>query len=219
MKLDSNSLNAVKDLLLKIAKGEAVGSINGDADALKEMILDEDKEFTVELIIDVLAEVDADEEELINNALKSNSEVVNYYDVTVVLKANGEEVATISELENSIAFALLIDAELPAVKDGYQREFYVVRIHDYSGTKKAEIIAATLNGEEVNTSSNKFSTFALAYVDTEIPVEPEVPENPSNSPKTGDNFMVWVSILVISGISLVVISKCTAGKRKNKHAK
>ena len=198
------------------------------------MILDENKEFIVELVVENLAEVPEDEETLINNALKENSNIAEYYAVKLILKVDGEEIAEIAETDDEMNVVMPISEELPEVKEGYVRTFYTVRIHNYAGVKKAEIIPATVSGNNATSKSNKFSTYALAYVDAEKPVEVEPEENTtpveetptekivekSNGPKTRDEFNLglWMSILVISGISFVGVSKCkTKTRRKSKH--
>ena len=225
-KLDDSVVKAVKDLLLKISKGEAVGYINGDVDEIRERILDEDTDFVVDLIIDEISRDDIDKADLklIDGVLTADSKAISYFDVILVLKANGEEIATINQVDSAISFLLsLPEEELPAVADGYERTFFVVRLHEYNdGVDKAERLGAAKEGTAVRTSSDKFSTFVLAYEDTKIPEEPVTPEEPAKDkpvgPNTGDNFnmTLWVSVLVISGIGFVVVSKCMPGKR-SKH--
>ena len=118
-----------------------------------------------------------------------------------------------------------IPSNLPEVKDGLVRTFYIIRVHDYNGTKKAEIIPVTVSGNSGIAETDKFSTYTLAYVDEAKPVETTTQEEtktePAKAPTTGDNFnlALWVSVLVISGISFIIIGKCKTGKRKDKRSK
>ena len=56
--------------------------------------------------------------------------------------------------------------------EGYTREFYLGRSHD--GASK---LLAHTSEVKVGFGSSKFSTYALAYKDTEKPVDPDDPDN------------------------------------------
>ena len=53
------------------------------------------------------------------------------------------------------------------------------------------------------------------------PVEDEEENADTNKPQTGDNsnMTLWISLLVISGISFVAIAKCNIKRRVSKHSK
>ena len=226
--VDESVIEATEDVLEKIAKGEDV-KIDGDVNAIKEMVLDEDKDFNVELNVDKVTEEEVgSDKELVEEKLKDDEKIAGFFEVEIIIKVDGKEIATITETDKQVTVALAIPSDLPEVPEGLIRTFFIMRIHDYNGTKKAERIPTTVSGDQAIGKSDKFSTYVLAYVDEEKPVEPtptpttgKEPVAPtSDKPNTGDNFNItlWVSILIVSGISFIVIGKCKTGKR-SKHSK
>ena len=78
--------------------------------------------------------------------------------------------------------------EVEAVEDGYIREYYILNFHlvdPRTGEYKVEKFPVELSedGTSFTFETHKFSTFALAYKDTNLTPEP-TPENPT-VPDTG----------------------------------
>lgn len=117
------------------------------------------EETTIKAIDEVLVESDKE-----NN---KKSEVVQYLDLSVLLKADNKVVGNVTELNESITFNVAVPKELQ--KDG--TDFYVVRVHD----GKAERLADSKYDFEtgiVTFTTDKFSTYALVSEEKAV----EVPE-------------------------------------------
>ena len=133
------------------------------------------------------AEVNAINELITKNGLNA---VASYFDLTLKVVSLGSEVGTISETSNKIKFQVALPDELKEVKDGYTRTYYIIRYHD----NLAEVLDTKLGDNLLTFESDKFSTYAITYVDTKIPVTTKDETNP----KTGDNVVLYTVISIIS---------------------
>ena len=112
------------------------------------------------------------------------------YCLIQLLKADGVEIDRLTTLSNPIALTIVLPTELQEVAEGYTRTYYVVRVHD----GKAELLETTLSedGKSLTFETDKFSTYALTYVDSlaseETPTTPETPE----VPQTFDSLFTYV---------------------------
>lgn len=98
--------------------------------------------------------------------------------------------------------------DVQKAKEGYKREFYVVRMHDGI----AEIITPILSAEGtyLTFKTDKFSPYAVAYNDTVTAT------NGEEVPKTYDGIGLYVSIGAISVLGLAGIGLYVNKKQKLK---
>lgn len=116
--------------------------------------------------------------------------VANYFDISLLVKnSNDEKIGELSEIVAPIEFNVALTDELKNVKDGYVRNYFVLRIHD----DKTEIIPAKYDNGNLVFSSDKFSDYVLTYKDTE-----EV-----KNPATLDNVTSYVGTGILSLLSFV----------------
>ena len=116
--------------------------------------------------------------------------VANYFDISLLVKnSNDEKIGELSEIVAPIEFKVALTDELKNVKDGYVRNYFVLRIHD----DKTEIIPAKYDNGNLVFSSDKFSNYVLTYEDTE-----EV-----KNPATLDNVTSYVGTGILSLLSFV----------------
>lgn len=138
-------------------------------------------------------------EEIANS--KGNSVIVGYFDINVLIKADGSSIGTIDELTKPISLSVLLPNNIEQVKDGYQRQYYIVREHN----GEVELLEASLSsdGKTLSFESDKFSTYALMYVDTLVADEtPSEPSEVPNVPQTFDHLTVYVAVGVFSIIAI-----------------
>lgn len=147
--------------------------------------------------------------------------VAQYIEITftIVNKETGDELGEISNLDEQVTFTVEIPEDLPEVEEGYTRVYYIIREHD----GEIEILDATEKDGALEFSSDKFSTYAIAYKDVvkeedkedkkEEQENEKSEEVKTDNPATGDNIIVYVAILVVAliGIGSVVVIK----KRNN----
>ena len=148
--------------------------------------------------------VSEEEVKLITNTIKNKFNLAGYYMIDLIQAApTGEEIGSATEVEEEQDISLGIPPTLPPVKEGYTRKFVIVRIHNGEVTILDNV---TVVGDEVKGKSNKFSTYALAYVDVEDKKE-ETKKEEEKNPSTYDSIITTaivasISVAGLSGIAL-----------------
>lgn len=113
-------------------------------------------------------EVEPTEEEqaAIKSVLKNvKSSNIKYYDVTISMLVDNDEISTIHKLNKK---AKILLAEVTDPKDGFKRQYFVVRYHDGEPELLTEGEDYVIEDGQIYLLSDKFSLFALAYKDTRI---------------------------------------------------
>lgn len=109
-------------------------------------------------------------EELVAKVAEFGADKVSYYDIWVWIEATfGEDavyLGDLHELDGKITVAVM-DTETP---DGYERTFYVVREHNGEIEVLVEGVDYYVENGKLYIYADKFSTYAVAYKDTLIPV-------------------------------------------------
>ncbi len=134
---------------------------------------------------------------------------IQYLDIQVMLKADEQKLGNILTLKDAIKVTIAIPDDMKA-EDG---KYVVLRNHD----GKVDVLNTTLNSDgTVTFETDKFSTYALAYVPATsqaAPAEPApTPETPATTvpavPKTGDaSAIALYSALCILALAVVVVKK------------
>lgn len=183
---------------------------------LKEALLD-GKSVNIQVQMEKLEEKDIKEEEL--KAIKEvakEGKFINFYDITLAMIADQEEIDTISEISNKLKFKVLIPEEL--VKDG--RTFFMYRYHKGENGEEVEKITGELDKENYFVfETDKFSTYALAYEDKAAggqgTATPE-PDKKDETPKTG---ALDIALYVLGAIALVSVVGTVKSKKPGKYSK
>ncbi len=108
---------------------------------------------------------------------------ISWYDITVWKKIGSSAATKVHDTKDELSMGVEVPDKYKDAPEGYTREFYLGRAHD----GMASLLANT-SEVKVGFSSDKFSTYALAYKDTEIP-EPDKdkPDNPDDSDDKGSS--------------------------------
>ncbi len=121
----------------------------------------------VEVVVD-LRDVEIDEElqKEIDTILKESEEnvsIAKFFDISLVIKADGDNVGSLTELEKPVEFTIALPTDLQNVASGVKRVFYIVREHE----GKYDLLETTMSedGKFLTFESDKFSLYTLAYVD------------------------------------------------------
>ena len=106
--------------------------------------------------------------------------IIDCFDISmfkkVELKKKVSEAKPISDAHQEIIFERELSEEAKNIPAGFNRKFYVIRIHD----DKAECLDATRNGNTLSFKTSKFSIYAVAYVDVKASApSPSYPSTPS----------------------------------------
>lgn len=205
-------------------KTEIVGVKNGDetSKVLLDTLSDYEElknaitgiDAVISLDINKIQETDADVEK-VTQALKAkklnNAIIGNFFDITINVKDSKTNtvIGTLSELKDAIELVVLLPEELKNVHDGYTRTYYIVRNHN----GVMEVLDTKLSEDKKSLifRSDKFSTYAIAYVDNKISNS-----SISKNPQTSDNIMNNIAMLAVSVLGFSTFSiVCFKNKRKH----
>ena len=180
-----------------IASEEAVTTVLGLTEEETQLVgeaLTSGKTVTTEVVAEALEEADKEDVKLIEDKVEKGTKVAGYYDVSVILKVDGEELVRIKNLGEKIKVQLELPKDLPEVQKGFERTFSVLRVHD----GKVEVVAEGLKAVDgkLPVETDKFSTYAIAYKDAS-----------TSNPETGDAIMIAVATLIIATLGIVVTKK------------
>lgn len=125
--------------------------------------------------------------------------------------------------ETATDLGITVDVSgVEAEEDGYRRAYQVIRLHD--GEEEATVLGGTYSTTDktVSFASNKFSTFTLAYVDTQVVIDngddntedAESTETPDTGTFTGSETSVSAGNVVAIVAALAVITAVVVGAVK-----
>lgn len=183
----------------------------------------------VEVVLEDI-KVEDNEKEVIQKAIEEkvkDIKVAKYLDISVNVKVKldeipeGKVVGNLEELKEKLTFTVSIPTDLPEVEEGYSRTYYIVRNHN--GVVEILDTKISEDGKSLNFDSDKFSTYALAYVDEKVEnkVEDNVEveekkEEKDETPKTGTvDFTMYVVITLV----VLVIVKVSIKRKNGKYSK
>lgn len=140
--------------------------------------------------------VSKEEQEKLDEFLGEET-VAQYFDISLVITADGVEIDKIKEASDKIKFTLLVPKDL--LKSG--RTFYIIKIHD----GKVEKLDVTQKENLLEFSTDEFSTYLLAYTDAKKDVKDEKDE----TPKTGMSNVTLYALVAIASIAIsgIVVAK------------
>ena len=131
---------------------------------------------------------------LIKDKLAEKYTAAIYYEMVYGDLINNKFVlgTEVEELESAIKVTLDIPTTLEKLKEGYNRKYLVIRLHENKDGKfEATVLDAKDNGDgTVSFETDKFSTYVLAYEDV---------KNVDN-PKTFDSASLYI---ILGGLSLI----------------
>ncbi len=181
---DSSSSNTMDSVKIE---SENLGQI------LKESFL---KQFGSKYSTDVNINVEAKEnktadekiEKAVADKLK-DAKIVKYLDINIdVTDSANNHLEYITELTEAIKLNVEIPKDIPTVADGYSRKYYIIR--DHEGTIDIIYPTVSKDGKTLSFSSDKFSTYALAYTDSKT--------TEAANPDTSDKLLPTILIITIS---------------------
>ena len=179
----SETLTSIVD---NIANNKEVTSVNQvTAENIKQAINNGEVVSTEVQVKPVEAsQVDAQDKKVIEDYIDEKTNIAQYIDISVIIKAENKVIGEVNELNKEVAFIVAIPEDL--MKEG--RTFYVIRVHD----GKVEKLDTVENEDGTLTfKTDKFSTYALAYEDaqesTTTPTTPNQPNNPEQPTQPGQS--------------------------------
>ena len=203
--------NAVDKIVDGVKKGEVSSSIDEQTYENCRAAVESGKTVTVAIEVKEEKNPPFEDKELVEKELtKSDAQAASFFDLSVVLKANGQAIGKITKLDTEVEFVIAVPKAL--IKEG--RKFYVIRVHE----GKAEILPTTMKADgTIVFKTDRFSTYALGYNDAAVPVEtPKPTQEPTptpvpvvpDMPQTGDNssLMLWATVLLVAVAALAGVA-------------
>lgn len=169
------------------------------------------KSINANLDVDLITEDNISEEKKskIAKKIEKDGTIISYYDINIeTTEENVDGTGRINELDDEVEVS--IDLPLvPEVADGYEREYYVVRVHD----DEVEKISASVDNGKVLFNTDRFSIYALAYSD--VPSDVGAP-NTGESLKEEQSIFPSYTIFAVGGIAIIFcVVKLIRNKRLN----
>lgn len=129
----------------------------------------------------------------------NNGKIVSYFDISIAIKntITNEQLGNLTELTKKIKFTVQLPAGLESVKEGYTRNFYIIKKHG----DKTTVLKGTLteDGKSIEFETDEFSTYALAYEDV------EVDSSTTNTEVVPQTFDGIGSILLFSMVAVISV--------------
>ena len=197
--------DAAGDTLLNVALYEMGKGFDQPIPVYVYDVEDKTSNVQVETDANEISESDIDEDAIsaIKNELGTKT-LAGYYDIRAFV-VDGDTV--IDEVHEVTPFEVLLDMpDLPELKSGYARRYYLIRYHGGVATT----IEAYEKDGKIGFVNGEFSTFAIVYEDIEeTPVTPDTPDTPETGTITRQGASAVLSSIVVAmfvGIMTTVIS-------------
>ena len=192
---NQTAINSEVDSIVEAVEANASTSAvdAATAQALRAAI-DDGRDITVAVEFDNAIQASDAEKNLVSGVIGSNGSIQSFFDLSIVLKADGVEIGTITQLSKPMTFTVAVPASM--IQEG--KELCVVRIHN----GVAERLTTVLNADNTLTfQTDKFSTYAIALLDPNAPQTPDGGQTGGtvgSTPQTGDSGMpaVWSMLLL-----------------------
>ena len=151
------------------------------------------------------------EAEMIEAVDALGADRVDYYDVSVLMEVNGVEIGKLHKLNGKLTVAL---AEVTDPASGYKRQYFVLRDHNGVVTTLTEGVDFYIKDGILYVISDEFSTYAVAYKDTLLPV-PKAPDTGDEVVAEGDTASVSLSTAVVLAAAVItLVGAVVFAKRK-----
>lgn len=181
-------------------------SIKNDTNLKKEVDgeVADGKEITTHVVSTLIeaTKVSADDKAKFDAFSKDKgNNVLQIFDLSVIVKSNGAEIGKIHETKEPIEYMIAIPDNVS--KEG--RTFTVVRI--YNGV--VEELTTTVKDGYAHFSTDKFSTYAITYVDTPPAQVIQPADNGSHS-----DYCMWFILIPIFVVIFIIIFIIIKRKKK-----
>lgn len=151
-------------------------------------------------------------DELLETVAKLNIDDVTYYDVSVLMETeNGLKLGQLHELSDVITVAL---AKAVDPETGYMREYIVIRQHGDQIDIFTEGNGFRIVDGVIYVDSDKFSTYAVAYKDTLIPVAPDTGMISHESKETAQSMTSALAAIITTTAIIALAGAIKFAKRK-----
>lgn len=148
-----------------------------------------------------VSEISKETKEKVNKVLEKEEKIAAIFDINVLIKVDDTSIGKLTELENTVLVSVNVPNNLPEIKTGYTRKYYVIRIHNGETTK---LDAELVNGK-IQFKTDKFSDYILTYTDEVKKANEENKGKLDDVPKTG--IINYTICFIIFGLMTLISIK------------
>lgn len=136
-------------------------------------------------------------------AKAGDSEIGMYLDIELFKQIGTSNEIPVNHTDGKVTIKITIPDELINTDASITRTYKIIRVHeDEAGNLITDVIEGVFNSGDNSFTfeTDKFSTYALAYIDSED-------EDISNVPPTGNNSngLIWISLMILSCLGIVSV--------------
>lgn len=201
----TEAASQIFDEIDKVNNGEATTVKGVDKETIEKVTeaLNNQKEVTIDVVADEIEEKDLikEEKDALTKEITDNDNAIYFFNAELVFTDGENVLGNITETLKEVEFTLPLPKDIPAIKDGYKREYFILRLHD----GKVDKLDVKVDDETFTFKSNKFSTYVLGYTD-----KAEKNETPKDEvkteiepPKTLDS---GISYMIMAIVSLIIVA-------------
>lgn len=153
--------------------------------------------------------VSQETKDILEESKPAGMTIGRYFEITLEKRKKGEEKENVSELGEKIKIVLHIPEPLQA----RDREFYILSLHTQknSGPEVVQLSDEDENPDTITFSADRFSSYAIAYLDGEKEEERETEGETAQSSRTrnaaGAVIVVMAVLVTVTGIWYIVGKK------------
>ncbi len=210
-----NYTTSIKNIAAEGSVNE-VTLTNADADEMNRIIKESimkneyyrnillvNKEVVIELVFSLMNSPDEYLMKAFKDAMPDLS-LAQFMNIDVVMNT-GDEKMDLSELAEQIKISFKMPEDFENAPEGKERTFYILREHGQEITK----LELTKNEDGTYSFySDKFSTYAIAYMDIDAVVAPV------ENPETSDNIVTYAALVIIAVVGLGITGYSVKKSRK-----
>ena len=184
-----------------------------DTDLISIIPFTKDEEYQIEIGKDtkiflkvIEKETSANEESLINEELtKDDLKIIKILDITLYKQVGDNTPLAIEKTNKKVQIVIDIPEEYINKDSSIIRTFKIIKIHD----GKTSIITPEEKDGKLYFETDEFSTYVITYEDKTITktnntINNKTIRTEANTPKTGDNIIIYILVLIYSIIMLII---------------
>lgn len=200
---DNYTEQVVNEIVEQIISGEEIDGLTSEQKEAIQTAVKDGEKLVVNVASDIINSEEIEEDaSKVEAIIQDNEKIAGYYNIDIIIKdTQGTEITKLTQLNKAIQITVPIPEGISEVEEGYTRKYTVIRVHD----GVAEELETTYNEDGTLTfSSDKYSTYAITYIDT---LNEDGVEDNIENPITGDNIIIYITLLSFAALGMIILSR------------
>ena len=198
---DNYTEQVVNEIVEQIISGEEIDGLTPEQKEAIQTAVKDGEKLVVNVASDIINSEEIEEDaSKVEAIIQDNEKIAGYYNIDIIIKdTQGTEITKLTQLNKAIQITVPIPEGISEVEEGYTRKYTVIRVHD----GVAEELETTYNEDGTLTfSSDKYSTYAITYIDT---LNEDGVEDNIENPITGDNIIIYITLLSFAALGMIIL--------------